>query len=43
MDFLQNIVLEKKCIFAGHKEIDINHTACPGKQFPLREMHLKYD
>ena len=43
MDFLQNIVLEKKCAFAGHKEIDLNHTVCPGRQFPLREMHLKYD
>ena len=43
MDFLQNIVLEKKCSFAGHKEIDLNHTVCPGRQFPLREMHLKYD
>ena len=43
MDFLQNIVLEKKCSFAGHKEIDLNHTVCPGRQFPLREMHAKYD
>ncbi len=42
MDFLQNIVLEKKCRFAGHKEIDLNHTVCPGRQFPLREMHAKY-
>ena len=41
MDFLQNVVLEKKCSFAGHKEIAINHTVCPGRQFPLREMHAK--
>ena len=42
MDFLQNIVLEKKCSFAGHKEIDLNHTVCPGRQFPLREMHARF-
>ena len=43
MDFLQNIVLEKKCLFAGHKEIDLNHTVCPGRQFPLQSLHTKYD
>ncbi len=42
-DFLQEIVLEKKCRFAGHKEIDPGHTLCPGRHFPLQAFHAKYD
>ena len=43
MRLLEEFILEKKCSFAGHKEIDVNHTVCPGYNFPLREMHRKYD
>ena len=42
MDLLNNFILEKKSGFAGHKEIDLHHTVCPGRHFPLREMHQKY-
>ena len=42
MDFLQEIVLETKCRFAGHKEIDPGHTLCPGRHFPLKAFHAKY-
>jgi len=42
MGLLNNFILEKKCNFAGHKEIDLHHTVCPGRNFPLREMHQKY-
>ena len=40
---LEEFVLGKKCLFAGHKEIDLHHTVCPGRNFPLNEMHKKYD
>ena len=40
---LEEFVLEKKCLFAGHKEIDLHHTVCPGRRFPLSDMHKKYD
>jgi|TARA_B100000959_G_C14966011_1_gene617756 LysM repeat protein len=43
MLLLEEFFLQKKCRFAGHKEIDLHHTVCPGRNFPLREMHLKYD
>jgi hypothetical protein len=43
MRLLEEFILEKKCSFAGHKEIDVNHTVCPGRLFPLSEMHKKYD
>ncbi len=42
MLLLEEFTLKKKCLFAGHKEIDLHHTVCPGRQFPLREMHQKY-
>ena len=43
MMLLKDFILGKKCRFAGHKEIDLHHTVCPGRHFPLREMHRKYD
>ena len=43
MNLLEEFILEKKCRFAGHKEIDLYHTVCPGRHFPLLEMHQKYD
>lgn len=43
MLLLKDFILEKKCRFAGHKEIDLHHTVCPGRHFPLRKMHQRYD
>ncbi len=42
MDWLTGDVLPRKPQFAGHKEIDRNHTVCPGRHFPLAEMHRRY-
>jgi LysM repeat protein len=39
VDHLGNRVLKGQFTFAVHKEIDRNHTVCPGRFFPLRDMH----
>jgi LysM repeat protein len=41
MDWLKGDVLKKTTRFAGHKDIEQN--LCPGKNFPLAEMHARYD
>lgn len=41
-DWLQRDVLKKKTLFAGHREIKGEQTVCPGKKFPLAEMHARY-
>lgn len=42
MDWLTGDVLTRKPQFAGHKEIDRNHTVCPGRHFPLADMHRRF-
>lgn len=37
--YLRDHVMGGKCRFAVHREIDRNHTVCPGRHFPTREMH----
>lgn len=39
VDYLGNTVLKGRFTFAVHKEIDRNHTVCPGRHFPVRDMH----
>ncbi|MEX2380792.1 MAG: LysM peptidoglycan-binding domain-containing protein, partial [Opitutales bacterium] len=34
LDYLNHGVLDGKARFAVHKEIDLNHTLCPGRNFP---------
>jgi len=42
VDHLGGDVLKNRYTFAVHKEIDRNHTVCPGRNFPVRAMHQRY-
>jgi LysM repeat protein len=42
VDHLGGAVLKNRYTFAVHKEIDRNHTVCPGRHFPVRDMHRRY-
>ncbi len=42
VDYLGGTVLKGRYTFTVHREVDRNHTVCPGKNFPLREMHRRY-
>ena len=42
VDWLQQDVLKKKTLFAGHKDLKGEQTVCPGKNFPLAAMHARY-
>ena len=42
VDWLQKDVLEKKTLFAGHRDLKGEQTVCPGKNFPLAAMHARY-
>ena len=42
VDYLREDVVGKSIHFAVHREIDPGRTACPGKHFPIREMHARY-
>ena len=42
VDYLGGDVLKNRYTFSVHKEVDRNHTVCPGKNFPVRAMHQRY-
>lgn len=42
VDHLGGDVLKSRYKFAVHKEVDRNHTVCPGKNFPLKSMHQRF-
>jgi len=43
IEHLQGEVLRHPTRFAVHREIDgVNHTLCPGRFFPTREMHRRF-
>jgi N-acetylmuramoyl-L-alanine amidase len=42
VDYLRSDVVGKKVRFAVHKEIDPGRTVCPGRYFPIAEMHRLY-
>lgn len=42
VDHLGGNVLRNKYKFAVHKEVDRNHTVCPGRNFPLKAMHQRF-
>lgn len=42
VDYLGGKVLRGTFTFAVHREIDRNHTVCPGKHFPTAAMHARY-
>lgn len=42
VDYLGGDVLNNRYTFAVHKEIDRNHTVCPGRNFPVKAMHQRF-
>lgn len=42
VDYLGRDVLRNRFTFAVHREIDRNHTVCPGRNFPITQMHKRY-
>jgi len=42
VDYLGGNVLNNRYKFTVHKEVDRNHTVCPGKNFPVKAMHERY-
>jgi len=42
VDYLGNDVLNGRYTFSVHKEIDRNHTVCPGRNFPVKDMHRRF-
>jgi LysM repeat protein len=42
VDHLGGNVLKNRYTFAVHKEIDRNHTVCPGRNFPVKAMHKRF-
>lgn len=43
VDYLRNELLVGRPVdFAVHREIDRNHTVCPGRYFPTAAMHRRY-
>ncbi len=43
VDWLRNDVLSGQSVkFAVHREIDRNHTVCPGRYFPTAALHRRY-
>jgi LysM repeat protein len=43
MDWLRGGILPNVRHFAGHRELKGERTICPGKNFPLAAMHVRYD
>lgn len=42
VDYLGGDVLKNNYTFAVHREIDRNHTVCPGRNFPVKAMHARF-
>lgn len=42
VEYLGGEVLKGQYTFAVHREIDRNHTVCPGKYFPVAAMHARF-
>jgi len=42
IDYLRSEVVGKSIQFAVHREIDPNHTVCPGRRFPVTLLHRIY-
>jgi LysM repeat protein len=42
VDYLGGTVLRKRFTFAVHREIDRNHTVCPGRHFPVKALHERF-
>ncbi|MFP4540581.1 MAG: LysM peptidoglycan-binding domain-containing protein [Opitutales bacterium] len=42
VDYLGRDLLRGRFKFTVHKEVDRNHTVCPGRHFPLAAMHRRF-
>lgn len=42
VNYLKFDLLGGRCKFAVHKEVDGNHTLCPGRYFPTARMHQQF-
>lgn len=42
IDHMDGEVIHNTWKFTVHREVDRNHTVCPGKFFPIRQMHARY-
>lgn len=42
VDYLGGDVLKNRYTFAVHKEVDRNHTVCPGRNFPVKSLHQRF-
>jgi hypothetical protein len=42
VDYLREEVVGRKVRFAVHREIDPGRTVCPGRYFPIKQMHRRY-
>jgi len=43
VDHLGTEVVRNRWRFMVHREVDKNHTVCPGRHFPIRQMHARFD
>ena len=43
VDYLGNDLLKGNYKFLVHREVDRNHTVCPGKFFPTQAMHRRFN
>jgi LysM repeat protein len=43
VDHLGTEVVNNRWKFMVHREVDRNHTVCPGRNFPIRQMHDRFD
>jgi LysM repeat protein len=41
--YLGRDLLKNNYSFLVHKEVDRNHTVCPGRYFPVKEMHRRFN
>lgn len=43
VEHLGTEVVRNRWTFMVHREVDRNHTVCPGRHFPIRQMHARFD
>lgn len=43
VDHLDSKLIRNRWKFMVHREVDRNHTVCPGRHFPILQMHARYD
>jgi LysM repeat protein len=43
IDHLDGGLIRNRWKFMVHREVDRNHTVCPGRYFPIKQMHARFD